>query len=143
MVDAFSIVIDELTHNRDGSGYGLNAELGWRILSSAVPAAAGKVLVNRDAADTDFDVCGDTGGSKTHTLTGAEQGKLTIRTTNDDVGSGSGGANAVGSIQINGISLPLSSNGALSASTVISLDSSASAHDIMQPYFTVLTLIKL
>ena len=37
-----------------------------------LPNLKGRVLVGRDAAQTEFDVLGETGGAKTHTLTTAE-----------------------------------------------------------------------
>ena len=37
-----------------------------------VPNLSGKVPVGKDSADTDFDTLGETGGSKTHTLTTAQ-----------------------------------------------------------------------
>jgi microcystin-dependent protein len=37
-----------------------------------VPNAKGKVIVGRDAAQTEFDTLGETGGAKTHTLTTAQ-----------------------------------------------------------------------
>lgn len=39
-----------------------------------LPNLKGKVPVGRDSADTSFDVLGETGGAKTHTLTSAESG---------------------------------------------------------------------
>lgn len=39
-----------------------------------LPNLKGRVPVGRDAADTSFDVLGETGGAKTHTLTSAESG---------------------------------------------------------------------
>jgi microcystin-dependent protein len=37
-----------------------------------LPDLRGRVLVTRDSGDTDFDALGETGGSKTHTLTESE-----------------------------------------------------------------------
>lgn len=54
--------------NFDVNGYGLNKEIGWRILSKAYPATAGKAMINRDPADATFDTVGNTGGTKTKTL---------------------------------------------------------------------------
>lgn len=115
--------------NFDAGGYGLNKEKGWRILSSAVPAAAGKVLVNRDAVDIDFDTSGKNGGAKTHTLSVPEMPshshgvltKLTLAlqtgsTTNCWAGTAAGTTDAAGG---------------------------GGAHNNLQPYFVVLTLIKL
>lgn len=42
------------------------------VVGATVPNLQGRVPVGRDAADTSFDVLGETGGAKTHTLTIAE-----------------------------------------------------------------------
>lgn len=54
--------------NFDSSGYGINMEIGWRILSKAYPSTAGKVMVNQDTSDPTFDTVGNTGGTKTGTI---------------------------------------------------------------------------
>lgn len=54
--------------NFDSDGYGINKEKGWRIFSKAVPAAAGKIFINRDASDGTLDTVGNTGGAKTFTI---------------------------------------------------------------------------
>lgn len=54
--------------NFDVDGYGLNQEKGWRILSKAYPDTAGKVMVNLNTEEEEFNEVGKTGGLKTHTL---------------------------------------------------------------------------
>lgn len=51
-----------------GTAYGV----GDGTTTFALPNLKGKVPVGRDSADTQFDVLGETGGAKTHTLTAAE-----------------------------------------------------------------------
>jgi hypothetical protein len=130
--------------NFDVSGYGLNAEIGWRILSSAVPAAAGKVLINRDAADTDFDTAGKNGGEKTHTLLGTETGTLKIKAKINDADGGA--ETEYQGISMNGQLIP--KDGGANATSygseiTVRLNNDAIAHNNLQPYFVVLTLIKL
>ena len=115
--------------NFDGGGFGINKETGWQILSSAVPAAAGKVLVNLDAADADFNTAGNIGGEKKHALTAAENGPHT-HTYNTKTGTapqtGSATQCWVGDVTANTGSSGL-----------------GTPHNNLQPYFVVLTLIKL
>lgn len=123
-----------ITANFDVDGYGLNREKGWRILSKAYPTSAGKVMVNLDSADIDFDACGKTGGKKTHVLTKQELPNYSITVpaksvggvTNDPTGGGYG-------------------YGADKADKNISAGSGGSgyAHENMPPYFVVLKLMKL
>lgn len=125
--------------NFDGSGYGLNKEKGWRILASEIPAAAGKVLVNLDTTDADFDEAGNIGGEKAHTLTQAEMPAHThgIATANASISGAAGGdparANLPGTENTRG--LP---NGGTIKST-----GGGASHNNLQPYFVVLTLIKI
>jgi hypothetical protein len=130
--------------NFDVDGYGLNGEKGWRILSSVVPAAAGKVLVNRDAGDVDFDVCGDTGGTKTVTLQGTETGSLKIKGKFNDADGGA--VTEFSNISINGQLIPKDGAGndtTFGSEITVRLNNDAAAHNNLQPFFTVLTLIKL
>lgn len=112
--------------NFDVNGFGVNAETGWRILSKAYPSAAGKVMVNIDPADPDFDTAGKTGGEKTHVLTIAEMPAHTH--TQTGVNAANSGTSGTGAN--NGISNTGSTGG-------------GGAHNNMQPYFVILKLIKL
>lgn len=53
--------------------------------------AQGRVLVGRNGSDPDFDAIGDTGGAKTHTLTGAETGPHTHQIGSRDAAGADGG----------------------------------------------------
>ncbi len=135
---------DYIAANFDVDGYGLLKEKGWRILSKAVPDAAGKVFVNRDPDDEDFDTVGQIRGEKEHTLTQNEQGSLNVKGKIDDVTGGAGVVMAT--VTINGITIPRDggSNQSTDGSTAnIKLLADAVAHNNLQPSFVVLTLIKL
>lgn len=123
--------------NFDVDGYGLNREKGWRILSKAYPAAAGKVMVNLDSADVDFDTVGKTGGEKKHTLTITE-----MPVHSHDV-------NDYGS-EINPHVYTKGNwfygdpgNGTLQGIAQVKDAGGGQAHNNLQPYFVVLKLIKL
>lgn len=124
--------------NFDAEGYGLNREAGWRILSKAIPSAAGKVMVNLDTTDGDFYAVGNVGGEKLHILSKSELPAVQIeipipanKTSQDDAGNGKivGGG---------GISEP----GALNSLYTANLGNGV-GHNNLQPYFVVLKLIKL
>lgn len=134
--------------NFDADGYGLNQERGWRILSKAVPNAAGRVFVNHNPSDTDFNQAGKVGGEKAHILTPVEQSKIKFKIKGDD-GDNPGNIGAVRSIK--GISISdeeldgttdATADG-WSADKVVNLVNNGNAHNVMNPYFVVLTLIKL
>ena len=138
--------------NYDVDGYGLNQEKGWRILSSAVPAAAGKVLVNRDAGDADFDVCGDTGGAKTYTIARNELPAVNILNIANQTTVASGGFGMLKK-SVSGANVTPSSTDATGSGSEIDIVNIAPfpnlgtgtpvANNNLQPYFVVLTLIKL
>lgn len=137
---------DYISTNFDNNGFGLNKELGWRILSSAVPAAAGKVFVNLDSADDDFNNVGNVVGAKTHKLLPSEQGNFTVSTTNNDPNQNAtnSGFSTVrtkfnGQVPVTGAP----NEAAYGEELVVALRDTATAHNIIQPSFTVLTLIKL
>lgn len=119
-----------IASNFDGNGYGLNREKGWRILSSAYPAAAGRVLVNLDAGDADFDEVGKLKGAKTHTLTISEM-PAHNHAVQEYAGTNSSGQH---------ITSPVvgTASGTLSGSA-----GGGGAHNNIQPSYVVLTLIKL
>lgn len=129
--------------NFDASGYGLNDEVGWRIFSKVYTDAAGAVLVNKDPANAPFTLVGNHGGEKTHTLTPGEQGTFSFKSKNDDIGGGIATATAI--ININGTDIPIGAgNQAAYGSTITkSPNADATGHNNLQPYFVVLTLIKL
>lgn len=123
-----------ITANFDVDGYGLNREKGWRILSQAYPATAGRVMVNLDSADSNFNACGKIGGEKTHTLTKEELPTYSIVVPAKSVGGitndPSGGGYGYGSEKTDK-NISAGSGG------------SGYAHNNMPPYFVVLKLIKL
>lgn len=117
--------------NFDADGYGINKEKGWRILSKAYPPAAGKVSVNLDPTDPDFNECGKTGGAKTHTLTIGEMPAHT-HTVNGD-GENDTRRSGSNSQQIHRQFGTKQSGSA----------GSNQPHNNLQPYFVTLKLIKL
>jgi hypothetical protein len=112
--------------NYDVDGYGVNAEKGWRILSKAYPDTAGKVMVNLDPADVDFDTVGKNGGEKAHILTIPEMPAH----THTQIGVNAANSGTSGTGANNGVSNTGSTGG-------------GAAHNNMQPYFVILKLIKL
>ncbi|MFC4262484.1 hypothetical protein ACFOWM_06330 [Ferruginibacter yonginensis] len=136
-----------MSENFDVDGYGINAERGWRIFSKAVPEAAGKVLVNLDPDDADglFDVVGKHGGEKSHTLQSAEQGTFSWAAKADDGDNTTGSYRSITAINFNGdeVSAPALPSGSYSPNKTVQLAPASDAHNILQPYFVVLTLIKL
>jgi hypothetical protein len=127
--------------NFDVNGYGQNNETGWRILSKAYPSAAGKVMVNIDSADADFDTAGKTGGAKTYTLLKANlpASGLKIQVpgggnyfVNDTGGGG-------GLLSLKGDNDNSVANGYVMTENM----GSGTAFDKMNPFFVVLKLIKL
>jgi microcystin-dependent protein len=102
-----------------------------------VPNMKGRVIVGRDAAQTEFDALGETGGEKTHLLTAAESGVPAHThgfSTHDHtlVNKSGGGANAA--------SDKFSATGTTSANAAAA---AASAHNNLQPYIAVAYIIKV
>src|SRR3990167_3607690 len=88
---------------------------------------AGRVLVGLDSGDTDFDVVEETGGAKTHTLTGAEipahvHGELAPS-------SASAGALKFG--------IDTNASGSQASGLDTASTGGGGAHNNLQPYFTV------
>jgi hypothetical protein len=116
--------------NFDIDGYGIGDEAGWRILSKVYTDAAGAVLVNKKPADAEFGTVTNHGGEKTHTLTINEMPSHNHDMFNSDNASGAGKP-ATGSQPQEGGNL------------VTNYTGGGAAHNNLQPYFVVLTLIKL
>ena len=105
------------------------------IVGANVPNLKGRVPVGRDAAQTEFDVLGETGGAKTHTLTVNEMpahkhnlqivalSQLNQQVNDDDVAAGNA---------------PPSVNG----STAVGSSGGNQPHNNLQPYIVVNYIIK-
>jgi microcystin-dependent protein len=120
-----------------------------------VPNIKGRVIVGRDASDSDFNVLGETSGAKTHTLTESEM------PSHDHTGSISGGSHfhsmntgaaltlgAGNSLFANSGNPPVTSAGSTGTSTShshtlnINNAGSGNAHNNLQPYIALNWIIK-
>jgi hypothetical protein len=129
--------------NFDGGGLGLNAYKGWQLLSVQVPAAAGKMFVNVNSADTDFNATGKTGGAKTVALTAAQNGPHDHANRYTRSTPSSPGAAAAEKIEVESFSNGSDRALYLSGVALTGSSGTGAAHENMPPYFVVLTLIKL
>jgi microcystin-dependent protein len=117
------------------------------LVGANTPNFKGRVLVGRDAAQTEFDVLGETGGAKTHTLTAAEMpshthvqnahthegfsGASPITQSGNGLVAGSGNPTVVSAGQI-----------ATGATAVNQTTGGGGAHNNLQPYAVVNWIIK-
>lgn len=112
------------------SGTDPATELGYGTWSAF---GAGKVLVGYDSEDTDFDTAEETGGEKTHLLTGAESG--TSEHTHKETVYGTTGGSKKGVEQTTNFHNTGIESG---HSTLASAEADASeAHNNLQPYIVV------
>lgn len=129
-----------------GTGVGMNADTGWQIMAFAYPDSAGKTFINYDPADGDYDEPGLIGGDKTKTLAANEQGTFTVAAKTDDlINAVGGGGNAQVKYRFNGNE---AADGAANAASygsnlTVALSAAANAHDVMNPFFVILKLVKL
>lgn len=110
-----------------------------------LPNLKGRTIVGRDAAQTEFDTLGETGGAKTHTLTAAESGvPAHAHPFQFATGSGSG---VSGIFTATGGGTTLSNAGGPSpaGASVINNTSApaSSAHNNLQPYIALNYIIKI
>lgn len=97
-----------------------------------LPNLKGKVPVGRDSGDTAFDVMGETGGAKTHTLTTAELPSHTHNIATEQ-------ANAFGTAKIAN-----TQTGTGNAATIATASAgSGDAHNNLQPYIVLNFIIKI
>lgn len=135
-----------INNNFDVNGYGLNSEVGWRILGKALPDTLGKVMINYDPNDTDFDTIGNKGGGKQHTLSSSEQGTFEVKAKSDDlINASGGGGSAHVRLKFNNVEIPdgTANGGAFGNALTVSLSNAATPHNVMNPFYVILKLIKL
>jgi len=106
-----------------GTAYGV----GDGSTTFNLPNLQGRVPVGK-STDTEFDVLGETGGEKTHVLTGAE---MPAHTHDFDFSGGGGGVNSLG------VSGSLVQGYKATSST-----GGNTAHNNLQPYLTINYIIK-
>ena len=100
-------------------------------------AIAGKVLVGYSAGEIEFDTLLETGGEKTHLLTGAESGeKGHNHSQNSHAHSGAGGSFFVPSGSFYGLATATGYSTGSTTATNIAVETSnaSSAHNNLQPY---------
>lgn len=127
-----------------GTAYNTGGETG---LQFRLPNLKGRVPVGRDAAQTEFDVLGESGGSKTHLLSAAQSGvaehyhgvramgNATPSGTGDGYARGSGTADA--SFRTQGVAAGSGYGSATGAQPA------AQAHNNLQPYVVLNYVIKI
>lgn len=124
--------MDYLAANFDVDGYGLNREKGWRILSKAYPDTAGKMMVNYNSDDPDYNELGNTGGSKTVVLTADQLPALA--SANYKL------------VNLNGLNTFTSgdpSGGEYDLKNAVSWPGTGQPINKMNPYYVILKLVKL
>ena len=126
------------------AGIGINEQRGWAIVTTVYPATKGKVFVPVDDTDTNLNQVGKIFGAKTHTLAGNEQGPITAAAQIDDIGGGI--ASVIARLRINGTEVPRDGAGNQSgwgSNAVVAAAAATNAHNIMQPTYAILKLVKL
>lgn len=116
-----------------------------------MPNTKGKVSVGLDTGDTDFDTIGETGGSKTHTLTQAQlpAAPVTVNPPSTPVkipASGQAGVAATG-VTVGAATFGITSSSSTDfVVDIAQFDSgnmgSGQSHPIVQPYVVFLKIIK-
>lgn len=101
-----------------------------------LPNMKGRTVVGQDAAQTEFDVRGETGGAKTHTLTFAEMPAHNHRQTFNGGAIAPAGGSAVGGMSSAG------GTSVVNAEQVTTMAGGGGAHNNLQPYIVLNYIIK-
>ena len=101
-----------------------------------IPNLKGKVVVGFNSAETEFDALGETGGEKTHLLTGAESG-VPAHTHLLPIYSGGGGSAGLQQTEANN-----TANGQFTSSANTPANAST-AHNNLQPYMALNYIIAI
>lgn len=119
--------------NFDVDGYGLGVEKGWRILTKALPATAGRVMVTLDTTNAKFDEVGKVAGAEDHTLTEAQMPAHTHTFDLKENGT------------FSSVNFPAVTDNQSIGFGKATTDSKGGggAHNNLQPSYTILKLIKL
>jgi hypothetical protein len=134
------------------TGIGITPEeKGWQILSKQDIDAAGKAFVNRDENDNVFSEAGYYGGEKEHVLTQAQLPNVSLKMFHQDVNGipqdtatpNSSVARARSAGNVLDYEMLKAGNGSDATLGNTSRMGNGEAHNNLQPYYVVLTLIKL
>lgn len=106
--------------------YGTTYGAGNGSTTFNLPNAKGRQLVGRDSGQTEFDVLGETGGSKTHTLTTAQIPSHTHNWLSGNGGAAGGGAFTAA---IN--------NAGFNTAAPSSYEGGGGSHPILDPYLVI------
>lgn len=113
------------------AGIGINEQKGWAILTTIYPDTAGKVMVPVDSADANLNQVGKMFGAKTHTLT---TGQLPTLPSTQGLVKEDGTETAT---------VWDSSPGEFNIRTKQAWPGLGQSHNIMQPTYAILKLVKL
>lgn len=107
-----------------------------------LPNLKGKVAVGYNSSEGEFDSLGETGGAKTHTLTGTESGIAAHSHQSQYYTTGTADGNQSASYVYVGGQKTGGAGNAGPATTTTGDTSAASAHNNLQPYITLQYIIK-
>jgi len=140
------IMATTLTDRFDGAGVGRWEMKGYSLMASM----QGRVPVGlwfdgvpeANVTDAIYQVDGNQGGERLHTLQSGEQGAITMNAKMDDIGGGT--ASAVARIRLNGVENPINgaaNQGSYGTDTNVPAAAASTGHNNVQP-FTVIVYAK-
>ena len=140
--DTKDIIIthDEFVRDFDATGLGRNSRIGWAWVNgeNGTPSAKGRVFVNYDPADANFDILGNTGGSKTKQIARSNLPPVSIDVPIPAKDTSQGTARTGGLVTGDG---PPDAVGGPTLKTA-QLGNGIGL-DVLNPYFVALKIIKL